>query len=207
MIAPFLAQARAAGVKQVVLLSSMGAGFPGEPSNSGRRTLEAIVRDSGMQWTILRPSGFMQNFSEGFLVPAVQHGVIPNPAGAGKVAMVDAGDIARVAATVFTEPATHAEQTYDVTGSQLQDFPEVAQAIAHATQREVQAMPMTSPQFLAMLQQAGVPAGYAEMLVRDQEAIRDGAAAVVSDVVERVGGRAAVGFSNYAREAAPQWSA
>lgn len=206
VVAPFLAQAVTAGAKQVVLLSSMGAAFLDEPADSGRRKLEAAVRDSGLQWTILRPSGFMQNFSEGFLVPAVRHGAIPNPAGNGKVAMIDAEDIARVAAAALTDSAAHAGQTWNLTGPELLDFEALAGEIARAAQRPVIAMPMTPEQFLGMVEQAGVPADYAAMLLRDQLAIRDGAAAIVADTVLRVAGRHPTDFATFARGVASVWT-
>lgn len=205
VVAPFLAAARSAGVRRVVLVSSMGAAFPAEPSDSGRRRLEALVRDSGLDWTILRPSGFMQNFSEGFLLPAVRNGVIPNPAGEGKVAMVDAGDIAAVAAAVLVDGARHTGQVYDVTGPSPISFAEIAEVITREAGRPVIARSMTSPQFLAMLEGAGVPPDYAAMLLRDQEAIRDGAAIVVSDTVARLAGRPAQSFADYAAKAHGAW--
>ena len=205
IVAPFLAAARRAEVRKVVLVSSMGAGFPKEPPGSGRRKLEALVRDSGLDWTILRPSGFLQNFSEGFLLPAIRGGAIPNPAGDGKVAMVDAGDIAAVAAAVLTGGARHGGQVYDVTGPSLIDFAEIAEIIARAADRPVVIRPMSSPQFLAMLEGAGVPSNYAAMLLRDQEAIRDGAAETISDTVQSLVGRRARSLVEYAADAADAW--
>ncbi len=205
VVAPFLAAARRAGVRGVVLVSSMGAGFPAEPPQSGRRRLETLVQDSGLDWSILRPSGFMQNFSEGFLLPAVKNGVTPNPAGDGKVALVDAGDIAAVAAAVLTSAARHAGRTYDVTGPSLIGYAEIAQIIERAVDRPITVRPLTSAQFLAMIQGAGVPPDYAAMLLRDQEAIRDGAAATLSDTVQQLVGRKPRSFVDYAAEAAETW--
>lgn len=206
MVEPFLAAAVATGVRNVVLLSSMGAGFPDEPPTSGRRALEALVQTSGLDWAILRPSGFMQNFSEGFLLPAVRHGMIPNPAGDGRVAMVDAGDIAAVAAAVLAGgESNHVERIYDVTGPALLGFADAAAVIGRAARRSVEARSMTAPQFLGMLEAAGVPNDYATMLVRDQKAVREGAAAIITDVVARIGGHEAVDFASYAASAASAW--
>lgn len=206
MVEPFLAAAIAAGVRRIVLLSSMGAGFPDEPPASGRRELERLVQGSGLDWTIVRPSGFMQNFSEGFLLPAVRNGVVPNPAGDGQVAMVDAGDIAAVVAAVLAgDDSSHFERVHDVTGPALLGFVEAAAIIAHAAGHPVEARAMASPQFLAMLESVGVPQDYATMLVRDQEAIREGAAAVATDTVLRVGGCEPVDFTTYASTAATAW--
>jgi uncharacterized protein YbjT (DUF2867 family) len=207
VVEPFLAMAAGAGVKRVVLLSSMGAGFPGEPVASGRLALEALLQGCGLEWTILRPSGFMQNFSEGFLLPAVRNGVLPNPAGDGRVGMVDVSDIALVAAAVLTCGDTgHSGHIYDVTGPNAISFVDAAATIARVAGRPVAARPMSAPQFLAMLESAGVPHDYAAMLVRDQEAIREGAAAVVADTVACIGGHDPIDFQQYAADAALAWS-
>ncbi|MBB5080453.1 NAD(P)H-binding protein [Nonomuraea endophytica] len=58
-----LAEARRAGVEQVVLLSGGSAGS-GDLTNAVTRYMaasESAVRESGLPWTILRPSAFMSN--------------------------------------------------------------------------------------------------------------------------------------------------
>jgi len=205
VMAPFLAKAVAAGVRRAVLLSSMGAGFPGEPAHSGRRKLETLVRDSGLDTTILRPSGFMQNFSEGFLLPAVRNGGIPNPAGNGRATMVDAGDVAAVTAAIFANPAGHAGQIYDVTGPAPIGFADAAAMIASAAGRSVAVRAMESSQFLGMLDSVGVPSDYAAMLLRDQEAVRDGLADTVSDTVNQISRRPPIDFASYTEAAAAAW--
>lgn len=66
-IGAFLSLAGKEGVEKVVAVSSLGVTFPTEPANSGRLKVEAVIKASGLNWTILRPGGFHQNFSEGFL--------------------------------------------------------------------------------------------------------------------------------------------
>lgn len=68
VVGSLLAMAQRTGVRRVVLVSSIAVGFSGEPEGSDRRRIETLVQGSGMGWTILRPTGFMQNFSEGFLL-------------------------------------------------------------------------------------------------------------------------------------------
>jgi uncharacterized protein YbjT (DUF2867 family) len=62
-VAGLLADMRAAGAGRVVLLST-GAVAGGDLDNAVVRfnvVSEAAVRDSGLDWTVLRPSGFMSN--------------------------------------------------------------------------------------------------------------------------------------------------
>lgn len=58
-----MAEARRAGVEQVVLLSGGSAGS-GDTTNAVTRFMaasESAVRESGLPWTFLRPSAFMSN--------------------------------------------------------------------------------------------------------------------------------------------------
>lgn len=57
---------REAGVDHLVLLSSIGAGHPVGPYLAAKARAESIVRESGVPWTILRPSAFE---GEGHRVP------------------------------------------------------------------------------------------------------------------------------------------
>jgi uncharacterized protein YbjT (DUF2867 family) len=55
---------------------------------------ENAVREAGVDWTILRPTWFSQNFSEGFLADPVRSGEVALPAGMVPERFVDAEDIA-----------------------------------------------------------------------------------------------------------------
>jgi uncharacterized protein YbjT (DUF2867 family) len=103
-----------------VLLSGRG-----EPE---ARRCEQIVRDSGLEWTIVRASWFAQNFSESFLLDAVLAGEVALPAGAVGEPFVDADDIADVAVAALTD-SRHARQIYEVTGPRLWTFADAVEAI------------------------------------------------------------------------------
>lgn len=206
VMAPFLDRAKQLGVKRVVAVSSLGVGFPHEPEDSGRRKVERLVTNSGMEWTLLRPGGFSQNFSESFFLPGILHAdTVATATGDGAVAFVDAEDIAGVAAAALTEQG-HAQAIYPITGPQSLTFAQAAAVISKATGREISHRNISSDEFAAILQGGGVPADYAAVVVRDQEAIREGAGAVVTDTVERVTGRPPVAFEAYAMRAAGAWA-
>lgn len=59
-------------------------------------------RGSGLEWTVLRPGWFAQNFSEDFWLPTVRSGTLALPAGEGRVPLIDAEDIADVAVAALT---------------------------------------------------------------------------------------------------------
>lgn len=111
-----LAQVRHAGAERVVLLSS-GCVVGGSMTNAIARyniLSEAAVRESGVPWTILRPSGFMSNALQ--WRPQLRAGnVVRAPWGSVRVAAIDPYDIAAVAAIALTASG-YEDQSYRLTG-------------------------------------------------------------------------------------------
>jgi uncharacterized protein YbjT (DUF2867 family) len=114
--AGLLADMRAAGARHVVLLST-GAVIGGDLDNDVVRfnvVSEAAVRDSGMDWTVLRPSGFMSNTLQ--WIPQLRAGdVVREPFADVPIAVIDPFDIAGVAALTLTT-AGHNQRSYRLTG-------------------------------------------------------------------------------------------
>jgi uncharacterized protein YbjT (DUF2867 family) len=76
----FIDRAKAAGVKRIVKLSAFGSDIePGIQLGRWHRAFERHLEASGLQFTILRPNNFMQNFT-GYYPPDKQ-GVIYLPWG------------------------------------------------------------------------------------------------------------------------------
>jgi uncharacterized protein YbjT (DUF2867 family) len=67
----FVDAAAAAGMQRLVLLSAPGVA--GNPTRPLWRAEEA-VKNSGLEWTIVRPTWFAQNFSEAFWLPGPLQG-------------------------------------------------------------------------------------------------------------------------------------
>jgi uncharacterized protein YbjT (DUF2867 family) len=107
---------RLAGVERIVLLTS-GAAANGDLTNAverGQILSENAVRESGLEWTILRPSGFTSNALR--WLPQLHAGdVVREPFPDVAVASIDPFDIAAVAALALTT-AGHDGQTYRLTG-------------------------------------------------------------------------------------------
>lgn len=105
-----------AGVERVVLLSGSSAAV-GDQNNAISRYMmrsEAAAQDSGVPWTILRPSAFMSNALQ--WVPQLQAGdVVRGPFANVRVASIDPFDIAAVAAEALSSEG-HEGRTYMLTG-------------------------------------------------------------------------------------------
>ncbi|MCO6007242.1 NAD(P)H-binding protein [Actinoallomurus purpureus] len=121
--------ARAGGVRRIVLLSSQGAGTRPE-SYRHPRAFEDAVRESGLEWTVLRPGGFDSNaFAWAEMVRSKR--MVAAPFGDVGLPTVDPDDIAEVAAVVLVKDE-HAGRTYELTGPEPTNPRERTQVIGDA---------------------------------------------------------------------------
>lgn len=192
--------AKEAGVKRVVRLSAMGVEMSDNPLREVERHLEA----SGLQYTLLRPSWFMQNYSTTHAQSIRTQGKVHEPAGDGKTGFIDARDIASVGVTALTHEGHHA-QAYALTGGRAYDRDEVAEAISRATSKAVTYEPVSEAQFQAGMTSAGVPEGYVVLMTGLYQAVRAGYTAAVTDTVEQVTGQAPISLEQFARDHKDTW--
>ena len=193
----FVAEAVAAGVRRLVLLSAPGADDSGHPHPADERA----VRGSGVDWTILRPTWFAQNFSESFWRPGILAGTLALPTGDGLVPFVDAEDIAEVAVGALTDDR-HRGRVYELTGPRAIGFAAAAGVIGTATGRSIRYVDVDPDVFVERQVAAGVPAEVARGLSGLLAVVRDGSGAALADGVERALGRPARSFEDYVAGAA-----
>jgi uncharacterized protein YbjT (DUF2867 family) len=186
------------GVRRLVLLS--GRGEP-EAERAERALQEVVDAKAGDEWTILRSTWFMQNFSEDYMLEHVLSGEIRLPAGDVPTPFLDADDIADVAVAALTEEG-HAGQLYELTGPRSLTFAEAAAEIAGATGREIRYVPVSLEEHAAEAAEHGVPAEVVELLTYLFNEVVDGRNANTTDGVRRALGREPRDFANYARDAA-----
>ncbi|MFJ8764727.1 NmrA family NAD(P)-binding protein [Streptomyces clavifer] len=184
---PFLEQARAAGVRRVVLLSSSAVPVGGP----GVGQVHALLADGLFEeWAVLRPSWFMQNFT-GRHVHAEsirEEGVVSSATGDGKVGFVDADDIAAVAVRALTDPVAPNTDLV-ITGPEALSYQDVAAVMARISGRPVEHRRLTYEQMRDRLTVAGIPGEFAAMLAGLDRSIAEGAENRVTGTVERVTGR------------------
>lgn len=199
---PFFDQARAAGVEHVVFLTAAGVEMNEE---AGLRQAERHLMASGLAYTILRPTWFMQNFSAGFIQPMIaQMGAIYLPAGDGKTSFIDASDIAAVAAAVLTQPG-HAGQEYALTGGESLSYAEAATVISQVAGRPISYVAISSDEFRQSLTRNGWPAESADFMAGLFRPVEQGWAASVSPDVESILGRKPITFQQFASDNAAVW--
>ncbi|MQY31182.1 NAD(P)H-binding protein [Nocardia aurantia] len=197
-LARFAADVVAAGARRLVLLSAPGGGEPGHPLYAAERA----VRDAGVEWTILRPNWFAQNFSEGIWRRGILDGTLTLPAGAGRAPFLDADDIADVAVAALTGTGHHG-RAYELSGPRAIGFGEATEIIGAALGRPVRYDDIEPDAFVERQTAAGVPAAVARMMTGLLAGLRDsGPGSAVTDGVERALGRPARSFEDFAAAAA-----
>ena len=198
-----IAAAAEAGVGHVVYTSFLGAA-PGATFTLARQhaTTEDDLRASGMAWTILRDTMYLD------FVPffASADGVIAGPGGDGRVAYVARDDVADVAAAVLADPASHAGATYDVTGDERLTLAEAAAILSEETGREVTYVDETEEQAYASRAHFGAPEFEVEGWVSSYRAIAAGELDVVTDVVARLAGHPPRRLRDLLREDPDSWA-
>jgi uncharacterized protein YbjT (DUF2867 family) len=130
--------ARVTGVRRIIKLSA-GPGVVGEESASfvGRQhwAAERKVVESGLAYTIIRPSYYLQNLLA--LAPSIRRGLLPLPLGTQRIAMIDVRDIAAVAAIILADGSEHDGETYVLTGPESLASADIAEQLAHVVRRQV----------------------------------------------------------------------
>jgi uncharacterized protein YbjT (DUF2867 family) len=191
------------GVLRIVLLSSGGIEVMGDERLIAA---ERTVRESGAEWTIVRPNWFNQNFDEGFFQPAVLAGELALPLGDYRTAFVDADDIAAVAAAALTTDG-HAGRSFEVTGPRAVSFPQALEIIGRAAGRSIR-YHGTAEAYREAQAAFGFPAEQTEQEIAAFAALRDAGDAQPSELVRELTGHEPTDFEDYAKEAAARgaWS-
>ncbi|MER5727347.1 NmrA family NAD(P)-binding protein [Streptomyces sp. NPDC002138] len=182
---PFLREARAAGVRRAVLLSSSAIPAGGPAVGQVHQALPGLLEE----WAVLRPSWFMQNFTG--TTPHARsiraEGAIRTASGDGRVGFVDAQDIAAVAVRALTdEEALQGDLL--LTGPETLSYDDVAAIITEVTGRPVVHRHLTFDE-LRDRWAAEIPVEFATLLAGLDRAIADGAEDRTSDTVQRITGR------------------
>jgi uncharacterized protein YbjT (DUF2867 family) len=189
----FVDLAVSSGVRRLVLLSGRG--------EQEAQACEQVIQATDVEWTIVRASWFMQNFSEGEFLTMVQDGTITLPASDIPEPFIDINDIADVVVAALTEEG-HAYEVYEVTGPRLLTFTRLAQEISEAVCREVQFVQISKDDFNQAITDSGAPTDIAWLLNYLFETVLDGRNARLSDGVQRALSREPADFRDFARRIA-----
>ncbi len=199
---PLIDVAREAGVRQVAFLSLQGV-----QANRGtpHHAVEAHLRRRNAPYTFLRPNFFMQNLSTTYAERIRVTGEIFVPAGRARTAFIDARDIGRVAAAVFTSPG-HLRKAYTLSGEQSLGYAAVATIMSEVLGRPIRYARPSEKRYLAALAAAGAPADYLAVQKMIHRVVRMNVSALPNRVVRRLTGTPATTFERFVRDSADVWT-
>lgn len=184
-----IAAAKAAGVQRIVYTSYLDHD-PASPFTFAavHADTEQVLRDSGLAWTILRPSTYADLLvmnAQG----AIANGAYATAAPTGKTSSIARADIARAAAAVLAETG-HEGQVYELTGPEALGADAVAAIVARISGKPIPVVPLTPEQLAGFFRETlGMPPFLVEALVGAQAAVEQGRMAKVTATVEQLTGR------------------
>jgi uncharacterized protein YbjT (DUF2867 family) len=141
---------RAAGVRRLVHMGAMGVeDDPALHYAGSKAKAEALVRESGLDWTVLKPS---LQFGEGdgfFNIIAdlvrMSPGIVPVPGrGDSRFQPIHVGDVARVTAAAIADPTT-VGQSLELGGPRYWTYREITQEVLSALGKKRAIVPMPVP--------------------------------------------------------------
>lgn len=186
--------AESADVRLLVRSSILGAD-PSSPSTFVRDhgVCDAYLRDANVAHAIVRPNMFMQNVPETTMPTIGPDGVFYSNAGEARISMVDTRDVGAVAAVLLTEPG-HEDDECDVTGPAALTYHDVAEKLSRMLGKPITYAPVDDESVRQALTGFGLGEWMVNSLVELFEDYRrsgeDGYAAQVTEVVQRLTGRA-----------------
>jgi uncharacterized protein YbjT (DUF2867 family) len=200
ILSPLILAAKRAGVERIILMTAQGVDASDEIPF---RRAELELRDSGIDFAIIRPAWFMQNFHT-FWGDAIRlRGRIELPAGTGKVVFVDTRDVAAVAQALLIADSVE-NREIEVTGREILDHAQAAAILSDATGRKIQYEDIEPDHFLRNLISQGIASDYAALIAAMFDEVRAGGPIRTTDHVQRLTGRAPHSLFSYARDHSEQ---
>jgi len=159
-----VAAAQPAGVQRIVKLSVLAVGHDAtDPITTLHRAGEQAIRDSGLDWTFLRPTAFMSN-ALNWAAMITTDQVVHAPFAEGRAAVVDPADIAAVAAACLTDDG-HNHHTYELTGPEALSPPDQVKILSQVLDRDLRYTESDPADMLAQMISYGTPEQLAHAVI------------------------------------------
>jgi uncharacterized protein YbjT (DUF2867 family) len=140
------------------------------------------------------------------LIGMVREGAIHTAAGEGRVAMVDARDVAAVSVDALTNCRCEGK-TYTLTGPQALSFDEVAEILSEQTGKRIRHVRVAPDDVRNALRRGGVEAWFAEDMAKLQSMLAAGYEDLVTDDVRSVTGTSPCTLVEFGRDFADRFQA
>lgn len=187
----FAARAAKAGVRRIVVLSSVSAEYAdGDYSGDHHTAVERAVEASGLEWTHVRPGEFMANLLTWWAPTIRAEGLVRAPFGAARSAPVHEADIADVALAALLQDG-HAGRAYSFAGPESLAKHEQVRTLSRVLGRELRFEELTVDGARALWLGQGMPEEAVDWLLQDPVDVP------VGPTAEHITGRPARTFAEW----------
>lgn len=153
---------KAEGVELVAYTSIANADTTGMKLAAEHQATEAILKDSGVPFAILRNSWYLENYTDQ-LPGTLAQGALAGSAGEGKVSAASRADYAEAAAAVLVAD-DQAGKVYELGGDHAFTLSELAQEISAAANKPVAYQDLPVEDYAGLLVGFGIPEHFADVL-------------------------------------------
>jgi uncharacterized protein YbjT (DUF2867 family) len=191
---PLIDAAMRRGIRQIVFLSLQGV----------QHAVEAYLRRVGAPFTFLRPNFFMQNLSTTYADRIRDTDQIFVPAGRSRTAFVDARDIGRVAAEVFSSEG-HLGRAYTLSGETSLSYKMVASTMSEVLGHPIRYARPTEAEYLADLAVHGADEEYIAVQKMIYRVVRWNLSALPNRTIRRLTGAPATSLGTFVENYRAVW--
>ena len=192
--------AKAEGVELLAYTSIANADTTGMKLAAEHQATEAILRDSGVPFVLLRNGWYLENYTDQ-LPGTLAQGALAGSAGDGKVSGAARADYAHAAAAVLVAEG-QAGKVYELGGDEAFSMADLAAEISAATGKTITYNDLPADDYSNLLAGVGVPEAFAEILADSDLGIARGDLLVSSGDLRRLLGRPATSLAEAVRAAA-----
>ena len=191
-------------IKHIVKLSVLRGEDPdhGIIANTLHRRAEKMIELSGIPYTFLCPTFFMQSFATFFPQKIKEQGTFYLPAGDGKVSFVDVRDIAAIAVEALTNnnDGRHNGKAYNITGPEAISFGQAARILSEQVGKKISYVSISEDDARKGMKEIGWNEWRINFLIELYNIIKQGYLEEISTPVEEVTGKRAFSFSQFAKD-------
>jgi NAD(P)H dehydrogenase (quinone) len=156
--------AKKTGVKRIAYTSLLHADVSPLDLATEHRQTEALLKASGIPFTILRNGWYTENYT-GLIGNALAGGAFIGSAGEGEISSAPRADYAEAAATVLTGEG-HGGKVYELAGDEAYTLFELAAEISRQTRRTIPYKNLPEAEYATALAAFGLPGELAEAIAR-----------------------------------------
>jgi len=165
--------ARRAGVKLLAYTSVLRADTSPLGLAAEHKETEALIRASGIPFTLLRNGWYTENYTAG-ISGALVHGAVYGCAGEGRIASAARADYAEAAAAALTAD-NQAGRIYELAGDTAYTLAELAAEISRQSGKNIGYVNLPEAAYKHVLMKAGLPEVVAALLADSDTGVSKGA--------------------------------